>query len=164
MGLRAIVFKEQMSRHVFNITPLVFWRTILIGAVAGAITWLLSIALDRFMITPVFCSGTDNISACTNSVMTATYVASVLVGIMTIPVLAMTQTKRAFLVVLMSTAALWGLAAWLAGSWITSLFWTVLTYATVYALMVWVNRLRSGFSAVLVMALVVFVSRFVLSL
>src|SRR5690606_7895482 len=136
-------------RYIFNITASTFGRVVLLGALAGAITWLLALALERYMLTPFFCGGEDSVALCLNSTVVASNIAAVLVGVMTVPLLAMISMKRALLVVSAAVVALWGVAAWVAGPWYVSLLWTIAAYAAVYAVLTWINRLRGDISAII---------------
>lgn len=164
MGVRTIVFREEMSRYIFNITASTFGRVVLLGALVGAITWLLALALERYMLTPFFCGGEDSVALCLNSTVVASNIAAVLVGVMTVPLLAMISMKRALLVVSAAVVALWGVAAWVAGPWYVSLLWTIAAYAAVYAVLTWINRLRGDISAIIFVVLFVALARVALSI
>ncbi len=164
MGVRTIVFREEMSRYIFNITASTFGRVVLLGALVGAITWLLALALERYMLTPFFCGGEDSVALCLNSTVVASNIAAVLVGVMTVPLLAMISMKRALLVVSAAVVALWGVAAWVAGPWYVSLLWTIAAYAAVYAVLTWINRLRGDISAIVFVVLFVVLARVALSI
>lgn len=164
MGVAAVIFKEEMSRYIFNMTASVFWRVIILGGAAGLFTWLLAVALDRYMLTPIFCGSAEGVAACVNSTVMASNIAAVLIGVMVVPLLAMIHLKRSLLVVIAATVALWGVAAWVAGPWYISLLWTVGAYAAVYVALSWINRLRGDLAAILFMALFVILARVVLSL
>ncbi len=163
MGVRTIIFKEEMSRYVFNMTAGMFGRIVLLGAVAGAVTWLLALALERYLLTPFFCGADGSITICMNSTMIASNISAVMVGVMAVPILAMISMKRALLVVIAAVAALWGVAAWVAGPWYVSLLWTVLGYAVVFAALAWINRLRGDLAAILFIVLFVVLARLVIS-
>ena len=164
MGVRTKVFREEMSRYIFNITASTFGRVVLLGALVGAITWLLALALERYMLTPFFCGGEDSVALCLNSTVVASNIAAVLVGVMTVPLLAMISMKRALLVVSAAVVALWGVAAWVAGPWYVSLLWTIAAYAAVYAVLTWINRLRGDISAIIFVVLFVVLARVALSI
>ena len=163
MGIRAIVFKEEMSRYVFNLTAGTFWRLILVSAMIGLFVWALALGLDRYMITPLFCGSNGNQSICLNSTVIAGNIATVLMGILAVPLLASLRIKRALIVALAAVISLWGVAGWVAGAWYVSLLWTVLVYVAVYAALVWINRLRGDWAAILFMALFALLARLILT-
>lgn len=164
MGVKAIIFKEEMSRYIFNMTAGAFWRIMFLGAGAGLFTWLLALALDKYMLTPIFCNDAASAAICTNSTMISANVAAVLVGVMVVPLLAVIHMKRALLVVIAAVAALWGVAAWTTGPWLASLIWTILAYMTVYVAVSWINRLRGDLAAIVFMIIFVILARIVLAL
>jgi len=164
MGVKAVIFKEEMSKYIFNMSAGAFWRVVFLGASAGLFTWLLALALDKYMLTPIFCADASGASICANSTVVAANVAAVLVGVMTVPLLAVIHIKRALLVVIMAVAALWGVAAWTSGSWLASLLWTVGSYAAVYLAISWINRLRGDLAAIIFIIIFVVLARIVLAL
>lgn len=164
MGVAAVIFKEEMSRYVFNMTSSVFWRVVLLSGIAGLFTWLLALALDRYMLTPIFCSSAEGVATCMNSTVMASNIAVVLIGVMTVPLLAMIHMKRSLLVVIAAVISLWGVAAWVAGPWYVSLLWTIAAFIAVYVALSWINRLRGDLAAIVFMAIFVVLARFVLSL
>lgn len=164
MGIRSTIFKEEMSRYIVNMTAGVFGRSVLIGAGAGFLTWILGWVANRYVVMPFFCEAQENVSICMNSTVISSNIAAVFVGIMVVPLFAMVATKRALLVVIGAVAALWGVAAWVAGDWWMSLLWTVAAYAGVYAALAWINRLRGTLAAIVCVVAFVVLARLILSL
>ena len=41
MGMKEVIFKEEMSRYIFNMSAGVFGRIVALGARAGFAVWLL---------------------------------------------------------------------------------------------------------------------------
>jgi len=139
-------------------------RILAILVASGVAIWLLALAFDKFMITPVFCANAEHISICANSTIIASYVALVLAGIMLVPVLAVFGIKRPLLVVIAATVSLWGVTLWAGGSWILSLLWVVLATVLVYLSLIWLNRIRGNGAAILFMILFAILARVVLAL
>lgn len=164
MGVKAVIFREEMSRHFFNMSAATFVKVLVLAAVAGAITWVASIGLDRYVLTPIFCNGAENIAICTNSTLVASNIALVLVAIMVVPLLATLYMKRSLLVVAAAVISLWGMVAWVAGYWYISLLWTIAVFVAVYAALVWLNRLRDDLPAIFFIVLFVVLARVVLLL
>ena len=162
MGIKAVIFKEEMSRYIFNMNAGTFVRLLLLGLVVGMFAWALAIAMDRYMISPFFCGNDASISVCLNSTVIGGNIATVLMGIMAVPLLAALRTKRALLVALAAVISLWGIAGWVAGPWYVSLLWTMAVYALVYATLGWLNRLRGNGAAIFFMALFVLLARLVI--
>lgn len=165
MGVKAIIFKEEMSRYIFNMTASMFGRILGIAATAGLSVWLVGLALDRYILTPIFCSNPEASAAiCTNSTVVSSNIAALLVAMIIVPILAMVAIKRALVVVVASVVALWGVAAWVAGPWYVSLLWTIGAYIATYAALTWINRLRGDLAALLFIVIFVVLARVILSL
>ena len=164
MGLKATIFKEEMSRYIFNMPAGVFGRIVVLGAGAGLATWLLGYAINHFMMMPFFCGGDAANNVCLNSTVISANIAGVLVGIMAVPILTMISMKRSLLVVIAAVISLWNVAAWMGGSWYSSLLWTIFAYAAVFAGMSWINRLRGDLAAIVFLALFVVLARLVVSI
>lgn len=149
MSLKTTIFKEEMSRYTFNMTAGTFGRILLLGAMVGLFAWALSLAMDRYVLTPLFCNSDSGVSVCMNSAVIGANISTVLMGIMVVPMLAALRVKRSLLVAVAAVVSLWGIAAWVANPWYVSLLWTMGVYAIVYAALAWINRLR-GDAAVIV--------------
>ena len=163
MGVKAVIFKEEMSRYIFNMTAGTFVRLLLLGAMLGLFAWSLAIAMDRYMITPFFCGNDASVSVCLNSTVIGGNIATVLMGVMAVPLLAALRTKRALLGALAAVVSLWGIAGWVAGPWYVSLLWTIAVYAAVYVALGWINRLRGNGAAIVFLVLFVLLARLVLA-
>ena len=157
------VTKEEVSKFTFNMATGTFVRIVLLGAAVGLFTWLLALALDRYMFVPFFCQTGENVSVCSNSTVIASNIAAVLVGVMAVPLLVTIYARRAILVVVAAVVALWGASAWVAGEWFVSMIWTALASAAIYAVLSWVNRLRNTVAVVILMVLFVIAVRLVIS-
>lgn len=164
MGLRTIIFKEEMSRYVYNMTAGIFGRILLISAMIGLFAWSLSFALNRYMIEPFFCNNEASVSICMNSAVISANIATVLMGIMIIPLLATLRVKRSLIVAIAGVISLWGVSGWIAGQWYVSLLWTIIAYVVVYAALTWINRLRGSAAAIVFMLLFALLARLVIML
>lgn len=148
MSLKTAIFKEEMSRYIFNMTAGTFGRILLLGAMIGLFAWALSIAMDRYVLVPLFCDSESGLSVCMNSAVIGANISTVLMGIMVVPMLAALRVKRSLLVAVAAVVSLWGVAAWVAGPWYMSLLWTMGAYAVVYVALTWINRLRGDAAAI----------------
>ncbi len=165
MGILSKVFAEEPSNDTYYISLKMFSRALTIGIASGVAVWLVAMILDRVVLTPVFCSSESlNVSVCANSASLGGYIATILVGIMTVPLLAVAGTRRPLLVVLAVTLALWGLPVWGGGMWIASMIISIAVYLLAYSAVLWLNRLRSSFLAILAMFIFVVLARIVLAL
>lgn len=164
MGIVARVFKEESSDYMHSLSFGTFLKMILVGAVTGILTWGLALAIDKLMLEPIFCGETSsNVSICAHSTTLGNYVAMILVGIMTVPMLIISGIRRPLLVVIAAIASLWGVAVWAGGSWVTSVIGATAAYAAVYAATIWINRIRGNIAAVLFLTVFVVLARVVLT-
>ena len=165
MGIMARIFKEEPSKYTYYMSGAAFLRVVFMTVLAGAVTWLLAVAFDKWMLTPIFCSGsTANVSICADTTALGAHISAILVGVMTVPLLTLAGVKRPLLVVIAAIASLWGVAGWTGGEWFLSLILTTLIFALVYTALVWLNRIRGNVGAIVFMALFVILTRVVLSL
>ena len=156
------IFQQELSEYTYPLSRGTFLRILALAAANGVIIWLLALAFDRMMLTPVFCSSADQVSMCVNSAAWSSYIALVLVGIMMVPLLIMFGVKRPLVVVIAATVALWGTN--LCGLWTTSILWTIAASTLVYLAVIWINRIRGNAAAILFVAIFVLLARVVLSL
>lgn len=164
MGVVEQVFKENASDKMLHISPGLFVKLVIIAGLSGIVAWLSAIAIDSFVLTPIFCeSATVDISICANSASYSGFIAGLLVGIMTIPIFAVSGLRRALLVVGMAVICLWGVPVWTGGWWLVSVLFAGLTYSLVYATIIWLNRFRSNTLAIVSILLFVVLTRIVLS-
>ena len=75
MKLLSAIFCEEISDYTYPFSRRVFLRILAILVASGVAIWLLALAFDKFMITPVFCANAEHISICANSTSIASYVA-----------------------------------------------------------------------------------------
>lgn len=149
---------------MFPVTPAVFWRVVSSGMVGGVVTWLIALALDRFILKQVICGPTADPSMCMNSAQIGAYVALVLVSVMLVPIIALNRVRRPLLVVLAAVGALWGVGVSTAEAWWLSLIVTTVAFGFVYATAMWLNRIRGNVAAIIFLAIFVLLARVVLSL
>lgn len=134
-------------------------QVVLLGIILGAVTWLLTLLLERFVITPVFCSDAAN-GICVNASTVAGNIALVLGAIGGLLGLIRLGVYRPLLVVIAASIVLWGLAGWMGGMlWYETLAWTVLLYGVVYAAFAWFVRPRFFLAAIILVLIVVIMAR-----
>lgn len=164
MRILAAIFKEELSDYFYHLTARAFGRVLLIGAVAGALSWVLAVVFDRYLLTPVFCGETVNFTICSSSKVLGAHLAEVLVGVLAVPLLAVNGVRRPLVVVLAAVAALWGVSMWLAGAWWLSFGVSILASLLTYGALTWLTRLRRDAAAFLFIGLFVLLARVVLAL
>ena len=131
----------------------------LVGAIVGLSGWLLTLAIQYWLIEAVFCRSADTFSVCANGGNIAWVTAHLVVVIASVVALVRVNVYRPLMVVIASLLALWGLGAWLAPmAWYFFLGWEVVLFALAYTLFTWLASLeRFIFSLFLTIAVVVVV-------
>ncbi|HEX4662113.1 MAG TPA: hypothetical protein VH144_00700 [Candidatus Saccharimonadales bacterium] len=147
------------------------WRDILqvfgVGLAAGLLIKLLTFVLKQYFIQPVFCRTTDTFGVCSQGDQVAFGIATVVISLVAVVVLARINVFRPLLVVVATAAALWGAIGYLPvvatyASPLEQALWLMLLYGIGYVVFSWLMRLRN-FAASLVVAIVVVVGlRFLL--
>lgn len=149
---------------MFPVTPAVFWRVVVSGAVGGVVTWLIALALDHFILKQIMCGPTADPSMCASSGQTGACIALVLVSVMLVAIIALNRVRRPLLVVLAAVGALWGVGISATEAWWLSLIVTTIAFGFVYATAMWLNRIRGNVAAIIFLAIFVLLARVVLSL
>jgi ABC-type uncharacterized transport system fused permease/ATPase subunit len=135
-------------------------QVILLGVIVGAITWLLTLLIDRFVISAIFCNAQQVAGICGNSTVVAGNVALVLTAIGGLLGLVRLGVYRPLLIVIAASIVLWGLSGWLVGlQWYETLAWTVLLYTVIYAAFSWLVRPRLFLTAIILVLIVVLAAR-----
>lgn len=163
MRVRQLFFTEQSSEYLYYMSLRTFARLALVGVAVGVLTWLVAAGINRFILVPMFCGNVANAALCTQGTTIAAAMSGVLVGIMTVPVLAMLGVRRPLLVVTAAFVALWQLNVWSMAP-LQAVLWSAIAYALMYLALLWINRIRGNVAAIVMMALVVVLARVVIAL
>lgn len=136
--------------------------TVLTGLVVGVVGWLLSLAIQTWIIDPVFCRSPQTFAVCANGGTIGWVIAMILVSIASLLSLVRNGVFRPLLVVLASLIALWGASAWLGPlPWWQGMLWHGVLFALAYALFAWVARLSNFLIAVIVTIVLIVAARLV---
>lgn len=132
-------------------------QVVLLGVIVGAVTWLLALVIDRFIIGAVFCAGQPAVGFCGDTAAVSGNIALVLTGIGGLLGLVRLGVYRPLLIVIAASIVLWGLLGVVSDMlWFEALAWTVFLYAVVYAAFAWLVRPRLFlFAIILVLAVVI---------
>jgi hypothetical protein len=87
-----------------------YLRFAVVGAIAGVLIWLLTLALNAWIIRPVFCQNVDTASICASSNSLAFYISTAVIGLAAFMYFAKIGYKNVFLptlATLVSLAAMW---------------------------------------------------------
>lgn len=135
-------------------------KVLLLGLAVGLLVPLLSFLLERFFIEPVFCRSADSFGVCATGGLTAYYIATALVSVLAIVLLANWQVFRPLLIVVGVAASLWGLKKYsgdvASASGLEFYLFSAVIFALAYLLFYWVMRIRTFvISVILAVGLVI---------
>lgn len=134
-----------------------------VGAVVGAVGWLLYLAMSQFFVEPVFCRSVDAFTACRNGGTIAWVGAHIIALAAAVAVLARLSVYRPLLVVLAVLISLWGAHSWLgAVAWYAGLLWQVVLFALAFAAFGWIARTTNFVVAVVASLAVAVLARLIL--
>jgi hypothetical protein len=135
---------------------------LIVGALIPGLTWV----LQKFLVTPIFCREATSLAVCGVGDLTSYYVATVVLGIISVALMANWQIFRPLLVVIAAIAALWGLQRY-AGSTIVNAgieyyLTSAVLFALAFLLFYWLMRLRSFALSVVLSVIAVVLIRWAL--
>ncbi|MFZ2494785.1 MAG: hypothetical protein WAW60_03390 [Candidatus Saccharimonadales bacterium] len=120
--------------------PVALVQTFLTGFVSGALTWLLALGLEKYVLTPIMCGG--NNSACGYVTITAVVIALIVAHFLGLIALIRSVIMRPLLVILAVIATLWGFHVWVGDmSWWLGTLYAAVLFGLAYMYYAWVNRL-----------------------
>lgn len=121
-----------------------FIMTAVTGFLAGVGIWVISLALQRFVIEPYFCQSPDAFNACQNGGTVSLAVALFIGGVFSLIALVKMNVYRPLLVIIASFATLYGVSTWLGSLlWYEAAAIYGLLLASSYVLFAWIARLAS---------------------
>lgn len=142
---------------LIELQPQQLAQVVIVGAVTGLITWILTFLVKQAVIVPLFCSG-----VCANATDIAGIVATVLAGAIGLMGLVRIGVYRPLMIVLAAAITLGGLAGMVYGmAWYQAIFWSVALYAVSYVAFAWFVRIRPLIPALIVVFGVVILARIV---
>jgi hypothetical protein len=122
-----------------------------LGAIAGAIAWVLTSLIYHAIMVPLYCSNASSV-ACGGS----------LGGIAGLLGLVRLSVFRPLLIVLGAVITLWGLSSWVGGlPWYQELAWSIMLTGLTYTAFAWLVRPRSFVVAAIIVFVAVVVARIV---
>ena len=137
----------------------------IIGLVAGALTWGLSLVLQRYFVEPVFCHSVDSFGVCANGGTIAFNIALVVTAVAAVVALVRVEGYRPLLVAIAAVATLWSANTWLGvQSWWEATLWLSLLSMLAYLVYSWVARITIFPISVLLMAIIVVAGRLIVAL
>lgn len=155
--------QEQKPDNLILMSIQQLLRVVLIGALAGAVTWGVTILLDMYVFKSVVCQG-NAAQQCAASLDYSSAIATVLVAGIALIGLVKLQVFRSLLVVLAASIGLWGIQTLLhSWQWQYALPVSLLLFAAAYGLFAWIARIRSFLTAAIVIVILIVVVRLTLN-
>lgn len=142
--------------------PLQLGQVALVGAVAGAFSWILTHVFGLYILKPAACSG--EALACAASSQPAIIIAALIAASIGLFGLVKLQTFRPLLIIIAATASLWGVVGFVTAlPWYVSLITVVLFYALAYVTFMWIARIRTFWLVVLISLILVVALRLIIT-
>ena len=131
----------QLDSPFANFTRRTFIGVVLTAIVAGIVTLLLTIAIDKVVLQPAMCSGND-VTTCAQSSQVSFHIASVIAAILAVVMLVQASVYRPLLVGLAVTVSLWGIYEAFLGkvAWPMQLLILTILSILAYLAFTWVLR------------------------
>ena len=149
---------EQSKRWdnlLIELQPQQLAQVAIIGFVSGVLAWILTFLVKQAVIVPLFCT-----DACSNATDVAGIVAAILTAVVGLMGLVRIGAYRPLLIVIAVALCLGGLSGWVYGMpWYVALIWSIVLYTLTYTAFAWFVRIRPFIPAVIIVALVVMLSR-----
>lgn len=121
-----------------------------VGALSGAVGWLLYMGIANYFIDPVFCRNAEMFAVCKNGGTIAWVSGHIIVLAAAVAALARFAVYRPLLVVLSVLVSLWAAHAWLGGmQWYVGLLWQAGLFGIAMALFGQIARMTNFLAALL---------------
>lgn len=144
-----------------NVKKLLF--VMLFGAVAGLVTWGLTVLLDTYVYKAILCNS-DAAVQCASSYQYATTTSTIIGAAVGLFGLVKLQVYRPLLIVIASFVSLWGLLHLLIPfPWYGEAITAVVLYGVAFGTFAWLARIRKFVFAIILVILMVVAVRLVLN-
>ncbi|HEX6258463.1 MAG TPA: hypothetical protein VFZ48_03215 [Candidatus Saccharimonadales bacterium] len=141
-----------------------WWKILAWGLATGAIVFVLSSLIERFIAEPLLCRSVDSFSMCSNAGAIAFNIGTVLSAVIGTIGLVKLSTYRPLLIAIVSAATLWGLQGAIHSlAWGEALLWLAGMYAVTYGLFAWILRMHHFPTAFIAAIAIVIAARLVLN-
>lgn len=136
-----------------------------VGAFVGFFGWALTVAINSWVLNPVFCRSADTAAACSSAGLTAWIIAHVVISVIGLFMLIRLNVFRPLLVVLAALATLWIIGLWfLPLAWWVGLIWETVLFALAYALYTWLASAKNFIFALVAIVVLVILFRVIIAL
>ena len=152
-----------VRHNTYTFDPGVLIRLGAIGAVMGALGWLLYLGITTYFVVPVFCSNVETFAVCRSGGAIAWIAGHVIAAAAALALMIRFAVYRPLLVIIGVFASLWAAHTWLGGmAWYAGMLWQIVLFALGTMLFGWIARIRNFWVALVVAVLLVVAARIVL--
>jgi hypothetical protein len=133
-----------------------------VGVLIPALGWL----LQKFLIAPIFCKEAATLAVCTPGDLTTYYIATVVLSVVSVALMANWQVFRPLLVAVAAASALWGFQRYVGDTvshaGVEYYISSAVLYAVAFLLFYWILRLKSFALSVILTVVAVILIRLAL--
>lgn len=133
-----------------------------VGVMIPALGWL----LQKFLISPIFCKEATTLAVCTPGDLTTYYIATVVLAVVSVALMANWQVFRPLLVAVAAASALWGFQRYVGDTvshaGVEYYISSAVLYAVAFLLFYWILRLKSFALSVILTVVAVILIRLAL--
>lgn len=141
-------------------------RVGLLGVGIGIFVPLFGWLLQRFLVEPIFCREASALAVCNSGDLTMYYIATVVLGVVAVALMANWQVFRPLLVAVAAIAALWGFQRYVGDTvshaGVEYYISSAILYALAFVVFYWLLRLKSFALSVVLVVLAVILIRWAL--
>jgi hypothetical protein len=141
------------------------WRIIVLGVLSGLLFWVLTIAINQYIINPIFCGSNSTAYSCLKATNIPGNIAAVLVAVAGIVAMVYSRIAQPLITTVATGATLWGLAQWTSGLPTAEIIiWSVIVYTLSYLLFSWINRYTKALPISIMIFAVIIAARIIVNL
>jgi hypothetical protein len=141
-------------------------RVGILGLVVGVLIPALGWLLQKFLIAPIFCKEATTLAVCTSGDLTTYYIATVVLSVVAVALMANWQVFRPLLVAVAAASALWGFQRYVGDTvshaGVEYYISSAVLYAVAFLLFYWILRLKSFALSVILTVVAVILIRLAL--
>jgi len=155
-----LIQSDDEPQLISNTYP--FWKVLIIGIGLGLLYYLLTIIIQKYIITPIFCDSTSGVSACQNSLGVSGDISMIITAMVGIAIMVVSHMFQPLIIALATAATLWGMALWTDGLSILEIAgWSVLGFVLSYILYSWITRYSRTVPVLIIILSIIITARIV---
>lgn len=141
------------------------FKIIAISIGLGLIYYFLTVIIQKYIITPIFCDSVSSVLTCQNSLGISGDISMIIVAIVGVAIMVISHMAQPLIIGVAAAATLWGLALWTDGlSVIEIIGWSILCYVLSYILFSWINRYNRTVPVLIIILVIITAARIAINL